>query len=200
MKNTKTVLIAVAIIASVVGTGLVAEAAVVRTVRVLRLVSLRKKAPVVKMLAAPPKTAIDKALEGLKTNIPIFDLSSSPIPNIKIAPLNLALPALPGKGLMKNFTVNTNVGYTGGAVKIEAPQIDVSKYIPQIPTGIPSGIPTVTTPTVTTPAETTPTVTAPAASTVNVANCAQFSGVPSCSYVGDANGQTLCNQCKTAGF
>lgn len=40
----------------------------------------------------------------------------------------------------------------------------------------------------------------PAQSQVNSENCAQFSGVPDCSYVSDPQGRELCEDCKAAGY
>lgn len=156
-----------------------------------------KKAPVTK-IPRPPVSEITKKLDAIKIKIPIFDLSSSPVPNLKISPLNLSLPQLPGKGMLENFGVDKDVAYKGGAVEIPIPEVDVTKYLPtDIPTGgAPTEIPTGSAPS--SPSVETPS--APEQSQVNQSNCAQFSGIPSCSYVGDSNGQTLCNQCKAAGF
>lgn len=201
MKTVDTAILATALLVSVVGGVFVVQAATVKKTPIKKVVAIPKKAPVVKAPKMPAKSDIDKSIDGIKVNVPNFDLSASPIPNLKIAPLNLALPQLPGKGMMKNFTVNTNVGYTGGAVNIPTPKIDVSQYMPKMP---PVSIPTAPTapavPTIPTTPSTQPPSSQNGAPAVNAASCAQFNGIPSCNYVADPSGQTMCNQCKSAGF
>jgi hypothetical protein len=36
--------------------------------------------------------------------------------------------------------------------------------------------------------------------TPSASSCAQFSGIPSCSYVSDSTGRALCESCKSAGY
>ncbi len=188
MKNATRYILLATSIALLAGGAFAVQAKVIKKITIKKAAALTKKAPIVKIPTAPAKSSIDKSLDGLNVRIPTFDLNASPIPNLKIAPLHLAMPQLPGKGMMKNFTVNTNVGYTGGGVHIPMPKIDVDSMMPK-------NIPSTPTPT--------PTNTPPAgqsAPSVDAASCAQFSGVPSCSYVPDANGQKMCTQCKSAGF
>ena len=191
MKHILRVIAPFTAVALLAGAAFAVQAAVTPKITIKKVAALPKKAPVVKIPTTPSKSTIDKSLDGLNVKIPSFDLGSSPIPNLKIAPMNLALPQLPGKGMMKNFTVDTNVGYTGGGVNIPMPNIDVSGMIPKMPTGIPSGTPNI--PTI----PTTPPATAPS---IDASSCAQFSGVPSCSYIPDSSGQTMCTQCKAAGY
>jgi hypothetical protein len=188
MKHFSRYIILATTLTLIAGSAFAVQAAVVKKITIKKTAALSKKAPIVKIPKAAAKSAIDKSLDGLNVRIPTFDLNASPIPNLKITPLNLALPQLPGKGMMKNFTINTNVGYTGGAVHIPMPKIDISSMTPKTPT-----IPTA--PVM--PAQPSAPSSAP---TIDKASCTQFSGVPSCSYIPDTNGQKMCSQCKSAGF
>jgi len=174
---------------------------------------LPKKAPIVKIKPVPAKSSADASLDNLKINTPTFVASPSPIPDLKASTLNVPTAQLPGKNMLQGFAVDKNTSYQGGAVQIETPEVDVNQYMPtNIPTG-PTNVPTTGAPTtVTTPTTpstgptNTPTTTGGGQQTSggNLApsaqNCAQFSGVPSCSYVSDPNGATLCNSCRAAGM
>jgi hypothetical protein len=160
--------------------------------------SIPKKAPIAKVVKSSPLTSIQKALNAIKVKIPIFDLSSSPIPNLVLSPLNLMIPQLPGKGLLSNFSVDKNVGYQGGGVNIEMPEIDVSKYMPSnIPSGSSAGSQGSSAPPSNTP--TTPDTSVPPATTppAPVVDCSQFASVPSCSYTGapGSDGYEACKKC-----
>ena len=193
------------VIAGTVGLGGMSLYAMAKSISSAKPLSV--KIPIVKLPRTSPPTDVGKVLDALHVPSTDYDLSSSPIPDLKIEPLNLALPKLPAKDMLKNFTYDKNIGYAGGAVNIEMPTIDVSGMIQKnMPTNIPTGnIPSNVQPAPTNipinnPTVTPPTTEAPAQSQVNAANCAAFKQVPSCSYVGDANGKTLCDQCKAAGL
>jgi hypothetical protein len=165
-----------------------------------------KKLPKLKKVVIPkatPKTSVQKQLDAIKVSLPTLGVSASPMPDLKLAPLNLAIPKVPAKNVMKSFSVDKNIGYTG---TVDLPMPDVGAIVEDKmggSTGAPAGTPTTGQPA------TTPTSTAPTggtggsgtnSSTPTAANCAQFSGVPACSYVGDTNGQALCNSCRAAGM
>ena len=162
-----------------------------------------KKLPKLKKIVIPkaaPKTSVQKQLDSIKVNLPALGVSASPMPDLKLAPLNLAIPNVPAKSVMKNFSVDKNVSYNE---PVNVPVPDVTSMMQSEMGGTPPTTPPATTPPATTP--TTPSANPPAggggnASTPNATNCAQFSGVPACSYVGDPNGQTLCNACRAAGM
>jgi hypothetical protein len=127
---------------------------------------------------------------------------------------------------MKSFDVDTDSKANIDS-SLPMPVIDVNQYVPVMPTiptgaggaptggvvaapggtemGPPSDIPTgAGSPSSgTIPSTSTPPAGeagAPSNATANATSCAQFNGIPSCSYVGDPQGATLCNQCKAAGF
>lgn len=118
---------------------------------------------------------------GVEVSAPDFDFSVSPLNAIELSALNLS-PGL-SSDLFSTSGASSTLNYSNSA-NLTLPTISLT-----MPTNfnIEESVP----PT----QETTPTQ-----SQVNASNCAQFSAVPSCTYVPDPNGQTLCNQCKAAGF
>jgi len=173
---------------------------------------LPKRAPI--KVVVPPKTDVQKTLDNIKIPAPVISASASPIPNLKFSSLNLAVPQLPGKGIMKSVAGKRDYNVNASA-SVTTPDV-ASMVQGEMPAGTPSGSggppagetggPPANTPSPAAPSgSAAPTTTAPAgtgsqAPTITAANCAQFSGVPSCSYVTDPSGQTMCNQCKAAGL
>ena len=115
-----------------------------------------------------------KSLDELEVKIPELDFSLSPLPKLNVSSLNLSSPSLPGGNIFSGFSVDTNFSYQGNT-DISSPavpqlNIPVQQQQQQQPT-------------------------------VSAASCAAFSSIPSgyCSMAG-ASGQTLCQQCKAAGY
>ncbi|MEK9135352.1 MAG: hypothetical protein AAB451_03620 [Patescibacteria group bacterium] len=114
------------------------------------------------------------ALEELKVETPEIDISLSPLPKLNVSSLNLSSPSLPGGNIFSGFSVNTNFSYQGD-MNISSPAI------PQL---------------------TAPVQQQQQQPTVNAASCAAFSAIPSSQYcsMAGSSGQTLCQQCKAAGY
>jgi hypothetical protein len=122
----------------------------------------------------------EKALEDVSITAPVLDFSLSPLPKLEISSFNIFGSDLPSD-MFSDISVNTDFSYTGSTnLAVPSIQIDASSLIPEAETpSQPSGQ-------------------SQQENTVNVATCAQFSSVPSCSMTG--SGQTLCEQCRAAGF
>ncbi|MDD5251629.1 MAG: hypothetical protein PHT12_03265 [Patescibacteria group bacterium] len=164
-----------------------------------------KGKPTVTKLAAPPKlTGVLKELDDLTIDVPVLDLSASPIPDLKLSSLAVLVPELPSRGEFKNLATPVDTAVQP-EVNIEIPALDI-----EMPTtgseGATGGV--VAAPE--TGAPTGETGGAPSGSQggsqsteVNATNCAQFASMPSvqyCSSVADPNGATLCTSCKNGGF
>jgi len=115
-----------------------------------------------------------KSLDELEIAAPELDLSLSPLPKLNVSSLNLSSPSLPGGNIFSGFSVDTNFFYQGNT-NISSPAI------PQL---------------------TVPVQQQQQQPTVNAASCAAFSAIPSSQYcsMAGSSGQTLCQQCKAAGF
>lgn len=118
----------------------------------------------------------EKSLEELKVETPGLDFSLSPLPKLEVSSLNLSLPQLPSLNIFPGFSVSTDFTYDK-ELNISAPSVDTSALNA---------------------------ISAPSQQqgpAINAATCAMFSAIPSsqfCSMTG--SGQTLCVQCKAAGF
>ncbi len=120
-------------------------------------------------------------MAGVEVSAPAFDFSVSPLNAVDLSAFNLS-PSLTSD-LFSAPGVSATVSYAS-SVSLALPSVNLT-----MPTDF--NIEQSAPPT----QETTP-----SQGQVNASNCAQFSAVPSCTYVSDPNGQTLCNQCKAAGF
>ncbi|MFH0927910.1 MAG: hypothetical protein V1821_00370 [bacterium] len=146
-------------------------------------------------LLRPWQKASSVNVQNISIQAPVFDLSNSPLPALKVSALNISSPELPASFAIADIFISTDFSYKGNTslvtpeIKIEAPVISVPAAPATPPASQEPASPE-------TPA-------APAQSEVNQANCSQFSAMPSaqyCSAVSDTNGRTLCTQCKAAGF
>jgi len=135
---------------------------------------------------------------SLTVAAPSFDIpSSSALPNLDVSALNLTSANLPSKGIYKDFSVNTDTAYSY-KMDIAVPAINIT--VPDLPAAGTTG----GTIGGTVGGSTGNTGSSGASQgAVTPANCAQFSAMPSaqyCTSVPDANGRTLCSQCKAAGL
>lgn len=124
----------------------------------------------------------EKALEELSVEAPEIDMSLSPLPKLEISSFNLSSPQLPSNNIFSGFPVNTDFSY-GGNLDISTPSVQINApTIPSQPTQEPTQ--------------------QPSQGAVNAANCSAFSAIPSSQYCSMAgpSGQTLCEQCKAAGY
>lgn len=152
------------------------------------LLSMRPEEPASGPAVGTPETATaEDALDDLSISAPDLDFSVSPLGELGLSAFDLGTDM--SGDLFGNVRVSSDFGY-GGGVTLSTPDVELSAPTdiniqapaqpaapPEQPPGGQSGPPQVS----------------PGA-------CAQFSSVPSCSYVSDPNGQDLCNQCKAAGY
>lgn len=183
-------------------------ARLVRPVDYVLAATLRGAPP--KPVPAPtiplPPGDLGKLIASLKITVPDLAFDFSPLPKLKFSSFNLPFPDLPARGLFGNMGVDPSVNFRGD-VSVSMPTVvipDLTSSAP--PADVPTGgaIPAGTDPPATGQAA-PPTSGQPGQSVVeaNVANCVQFSAVPSaqvCTMIPDLNGQRLCSACKNAGF
>jgi len=116
-------------------------------------------------------TDVGKSLEDLKVQAPDLEFSLSPLPKLNVSSLNLSFPELPAGGIFSSFPIDTNFSYQGN-LNVSVPSVELN-----IPSQQQQWQP-------------------------SASNCAAFSAIPSSQYcsMAGASGQTLCEQCKAAGF
>ena len=116
-------------------------------------------------------TDVGKSLEDLKVQAPDLEFSLSPLPKLNVSSLNLSFPELPAGGIFSSFPIDTNFSYQGN-LNVSVPSVELN-----IPSQQQQWQP-------------------------SASNCAAFSAIPSSQYCSMAgvSGQTLCEQCKAAGF
>lgn len=128
---------------------------------------------------------VGQELDGLKVSAPSLDFSVSPLGESGVSAFDLGEEV--SSDLYDDVSVNTD--FSAGSVSLSQPSVSLSAptdFNVQAPSAPASG--------------TDQGSSGSSAPSVDAASCAQFSGVPSCSYVSDPNGQALCNQCKSAGY
>lgn len=131
-----------------------------------------------------------KAVDELRVEAPAFDLSLSPLPSLNSSALNVSSPNLPASGIFPNFSVNSDFSY-GGSTAISSPTVKLD-YTPPAPKQEQSGGQQ---------EQQQDGGQQQSQSQVNQANCAQFSSIPSSQYCYMSGaGQSLCEQCKAAGY
>ncbi|MFA6603573.1 MAG: hypothetical protein WCT10_01870 [Patescibacteria group bacterium] len=134
-------------------------------------------------------------VDSIQIAAPSFDFSFSPVPSLDASAFNVGSPyvasaagAFTGLSFKTDLSVDTDLN-------VELPAINADELKPKTlaqPAAPPAAQP---------PAAQPPS--GDQGTTVNQTTCAQFASMPSaqyCSQVGDANGRTLCEQCKAAGF
>jgi hypothetical protein len=132
----------------------------------------------------------ETTVDNLQVTSPDFDFTTSPLPKLNTSSVNVGDLALPSSNLVANAKIDTDFSVDADT-DFAVPTLDI-----QVPTIQQEPANTNTT----TGGGTNGSTGGTSSPTVNASNCAQFAAVPSCSYVGDSNGQTLCNQCKAAGY
>lgn len=135
----------------------------------------------------------EKALDELSIEALAIDMSLSPLPKLNISSFNLSSPQLPSSNIFSGFSINTNFSYTGD-LNISAPSVQLNA--PTIPSNIPSSQQPPSSQSTQPPAQ------EPSQGSVNSANCSAFASIPSSQYcsMAGSSGQTLCEQCKAAGY
>jgi len=129
-------------------------------------------------------STVEQELDGLKVSAPSLDFSVSPLGESGVAPFDLGEEV--SGDLYSDVSVKTD--FSAGSVSLSQPSVSLTAptdFNVQAPSTPPSG---------------GGQGSGGSAPSVDAASCAQFSGVPSCSYVSDPNGQALCSQCKAAGY
>ena len=127
-----------------------------------------------------------KSADELRMEAPDFDLSLSPLPSLKMSTLNLSSPSLPSNDIFPNFSLNSDF-YYGGSTAISSPTVHLD-YIP--PALQQSG-----------QQQEQQQDGSQQQGQVDSSNCAQFNTIPVAQYCYMAGaGQTLCEQCKAAGY
>jgi len=124
------------------------------------------------------KTESEKSVEGISVDMPSFDLSASPLPDLDSSAFNVSSSDLPGGNVFSDISVNTDF----------SPNVDTSIKTPEIQLNITA--PVVQQP----PSGQQPT---PSGSQQPQVDCSQFSAAPYCSYVGAPGSQSYdaCKQC-----
>lgn len=123
-----------------------------------------------------------ESVEKIKVESPDFNLSLSPLPSLKSSALNVSSLNLPTSGIFPNFSVNSDFSY-GGSTTISSPTVELD-YTPPASEQEQGGGQQ-----------------QQSQSQVNQTNCAQFNSIPNSQYCYMAGaGQSLCEQCKVAGY
>lgn len=125
---------------------------------------------------------VGQALDALAVGAPSLDFSVSPLGELGLSAFDLGSDV--ADDLFGNIGVDSDFSYEGD-LTLEVPEAEIAA-----PTEF----------SIEMPAEEQPSEGEQSQSQANAANCAQFSSVPSCSYVTDPNGRTLCEACKAAGY
>ncbi|MFA6322812.1 MAG: hypothetical protein WCX71_05090 [Candidatus Buchananbacteria bacterium] len=133
------------------------------------------------------------AVQAVTVEAPNFDFKLSPMPTLDISSVNLSAPNMPGNRIFPNFAVDSNFSYTGDT-SIATPSFTFDVAAPtgmKVPSNIPSAPATQDEPA----APDLPSNQAD--SQTGSTDCAQFTAVPSCSYVGGAGtpGYEACKKC-----
>jgi len=149
---------------------------------VTALVISRQGAPIGEREGGPGTATTEQALDELTVGAPTMDFSVSPMGELGLSGFDLGNDV--AGDLFGNVGVNSDFSYTGSLTPA-SPTVQLTA-----PTDY----------NVAAPAQEQPPEEEQSASQANAANCAQFSSVPSCSYVTDPNGRTLCEACKAAGY
>lgn len=139
-------------------------------------------------------------------SVPEFNFSSSPLADLNASSLNVGMPKFSFGNIFSAPSVDYNFSYKSSDIQISTPSPKIDFDMSSIPAGKPAGQPPVPsngTPSI--PSTDSPSIPEQGQQqgTVNAANCAQFSAMPSaqyCSAVSNSNGKTLCEQCKAAGL
>jgi hypothetical protein len=124
---------------------------------------------------------IKNELGDLSVLAPEFDLSASPLPKLNASALNISTPDLP-TSFFSGMLLDTKINTLSANTAIKMPSINFSyaplaqPQAPQIPPASNPG-------------------TQPPSGGQPATNCASFSSVPSCSYVG-VSGSDAYNACK----
>jgi hypothetical protein len=140
----------------------------------------------------PVEADPEQQLEALDVTAPTLDFSVSPLGDTGVSDFNLGAD-VPKVGF-GNVAVDDDFGYSGD-VSLTVPRVNVTAPT-EFNVAATTPPPTPTPP----PAADPPSGNGGGAPTVSAGTCAQFSAVPSCSYVPDPNGAALCEQCKAAGY
>lgn len=131
-----------------------------------------------------------ESIEKLKVESPAFDLSLSPLPSLNSSALNVSSLNLPASGIFPNFSVNSDFSY-GGSTMISSPTVKLD-YTPPASEQEQGGGQQ---------EEQQGGGQQQSQSQVNQTNCAQFNSIPSSQYCYmTGTGQSLCEQCKAAGY
>lgn len=130
-------------------------------------------------------------VDSIQVAAPTFDFSFSPVPSLDASAFNVGSPSVgSAAGAFSGLNFKTDLS-VDTKLDVALPEINADELKPK---------------TLAQPVVQPPEVQPPSGGqngTVSQANCAQFAGMPSaqyCSQVGDANGRTLCEQCKAAGY
>jgi len=148
---------------------------------VIAFVVSRQGAPIGEK-GGPEVVTTEQALDELTIGDPGMDFSVSPLGELGLSGFDLG-GGVSGD-LFGNIGVDSDLDYDG----------DLTLDLPTVQLTAPTDF------DIETPAEEQPSEGEQSQSQANAANCAQFSSVPSCSYVTDPNGRTLCDACKAAGY
>lgn len=148
---------------------------------------------------------VGESIEDIGVSVPEFEFSSSPLADLNVSSLNVGAPQFSFNNIFSAPAVDADFSYKSNVeISTPSPKIDFdmssimtgkSTGQPSIPSGGNPSVPVTETPS--TPAQ------GEQQGTVNAANCAQFSTMPSaqyCSMVSNSSGKTLCEQCKAAGL
>jgi hypothetical protein len=142
-------------------------------------------------------TQVESAVNDISVSVPSLDFSSSPVPDLNVSALNVGAPQISTGNIFSAPSVNTNFSYNAN-VDIAMPTVsasDLNFTMPSIPTNISTGnqpiIPNGGAPTSVPPSG----ATQPTGGGQPSVDCSQFASVPSCSYIGDPNGNAACKQC-----
>lgn len=129
-------------------------------------------------------------VDDVQVTAPSFDFKTSPLPKLDTSSVNVGDAALPSSNFVANAKINTDFSVDADT-NFAVPTLDIQvPTIQQEPTNT----------NTTTGGGSTGSTGGTSSPTVSASNCAQFAAVPNCSYVTDSNGQTLCTQCKAAGY
>lgn len=135
-----------------------------------------------------------ETIPDIGVSVPKMDFSSSPLSDLNVSSLNVAVKQVPTSNIFSAPSVNADFSYKPD-LNISMPNPTIDFQMPAIPASTPAGenIPSST-------PSSAPAVTPSSAPSVTgqpQVDCSMFSAVPACSYVGapDSQGYEACKQC-----
>jgi hypothetical protein len=153
---------------------------------------------VLKKSPAQKNAQVENTVGDIGASVPDLNFTNSPLPDLNISSLNVGSVGSKVSNIFSAPSVNTDFSYNSN-IDIKVPTVSASDLNIQIPTintsaptsnqsssqntGAPTSVP-----------QSGGTQPSSGTSEPEV-DCSQFASVPSCSYIGDPNGNAACKKC-----